>query len=44
MQYTVDGNTYTKRKWFGAREAVPAVGSEVTVLYRSDKPGRAMIL
>ena len=44
VQYTVDGNTYTKKKWFGAGEAVPAVGSEVTVLYRFDKPGRAMIL
>ena len=28
----------------GAGQAVPAVGSEVTVLYRSNKPGKAKIL
>jgi hypothetical protein len=40
----VDGNTYTRRKWFGAGEFVPIVGSSVTVLYHSDKPGKAKIL
>ena len=44
VQYVVDGNIYTKRKWIGADKPVPAVGSEVTVLYCSDKPGKAMIL
>ena len=44
VQYVVDGNTYTRRKWIGAGEAVPAVGSEVTVLYCSNKPGKAKIL
>ena len=44
VQYVVDGTTYTKRKWIGAGQAVPAVGSEVTVLYCSGKPGKAKIL
>ena len=44
VQYIVDGNTYTKRKWIGAGKPVPAVGSELTVLYSSEKPGKAMIL
>ena len=44
VQYVVDGNTYTKRKWIGAGGAVPAVGSEVTVLYCSNKPSKAKIL
>ena len=43
VQYAVDENTYTKRKWIGAGKAVPAVGSEVTVLYCSSKPGKAKI-
>ena len=44
VQYVVDGNTYTMRKWIGAGNAVPTVGSEVTVLYCSNKPGKAKIL
>ena len=44
VQYVVDGNTYTKRKWIGAGKAVPAVGSELTVLYCSGKPNKAKIL
>ena len=44
VQYVVDGTAYTKRKWIGAGKAVPAVGSQVTVLYRSDKPRKAKIL
>ena len=44
VQYVVDGNTYTKRKWIGAGKAVPTVGSDVKVLYRPDKPGKAKIL
>ena len=44
VQYAVDGNTYTKRKWIGAGKTAPAVGSRVTVLYRSDKPTKAKIL
>ena len=44
VQYVVDKNTYTKRKWICAGTAVPAVGSEVTVVYCSDKPDKAKIL
>ena len=44
VQYVVDRNTYTKRKWIGAGETVPAVGSNLTVLYCSDKPSKAKIL
>ena len=44
VQYVVEGNTYTKRKWIGAGKAVPAVGSTLTVLYCSDNPGKAKIL
>ena len=43
VQYIVEGHTYTKRKWIGAGKAVPAVGSKVTVLYCSHKPGKAKI-
>ena len=43
-EYVVDGKTYTKRKWVGAGKAVPAVGSELTVLYCSNKPSKAKIL
>ena len=44
VQYVVGGNTYTKRKWIGAGKAVPAVGSQLTVLYCSQKPSKAKIL
>jgi len=44
VQYDVDGNTYTKRKWISAGKAVPAVGSKRTVLYCSNKPHKAKIL
>ena len=44
VQYVVDGNTYTKRKWIGAGKAVPAVGSQLTVCYCSNEPNKAKIL
>lgn len=44
VQYVVDGSTYVKRKWIGAGKPVPAVGSELTVCYCADKPGKAKIL
>ena len=44
VQYVVDGTTYTKRKWISAGQAVPAVGSELAVLYCSTKPTKAKIL
>ena len=44
VQYIVDGTTYTKRKWIGVGKAVPAVGSKLTVIYRSNKTSKAKIL
>ena len=44
VQYVVEGNTYTKRKWISAGKEVPGIGSQLTVLYCSDKPSRAKIL
>lgn len=44
VQYVVDDNTYTKRKWIGAGTPVPAVGSNLTVLYCTEKPTKAKIL
>ena len=44
VKYVVDGNIYTKRKWIGAWKAVPAVESNLTVLYCSNKPTKAKIL
>ncbi len=44
VQYIVGENTYTKRKWIGAGESVPAVGSSQTVLYCADNPRKAKIL
>jgi len=44
VQYTVDGNTYIKRKWIGAGRPVPAVGSSMTVLYCREKPNKAKVL
>ena len=32
VEYTVDGQTYTKRKWIGAGCPIPVEGSFVTVL------------
>jgi len=43
VKYTVDGKEYFKRKWIGAGQPVPAVGSHLTVLYCSDRPGKAKI-
>ncbi len=44
VQYVVDGNTYFKRKWIGAGESVPEVGSSRTVLYAANKPQKAKVL
>ena len=44
VQYIVGENTYTKRKWIGAGKPVPAIGSKLTVLYSTDKPGKARVL
>ena len=44
VQYTVDGKTYTKRKWIGANSQPPVAGSSVTVLYYGNNPKKAKIL
>lgn len=44
VRYTVDGKDYFKRKWLSAGELVPSVGSEITVAYWEDKPGKAKVL
>lgn len=44
IEYTADGQTYTKRKWINAGNLVPKVGSNVQVMYNSDKPSKAKIL
>lgn len=44
VQYVVGKNTYTMRKWIGADKPVPAIGSNRTVLYCSDKPSKAKVL
>lgn len=44
IEYTVDGKAYTKRKWINAGNPVPKVGSDVQVMYDSDKPSKAKIL
>ena len=44
VQYVVDGNTYTKRKWISAGKEVPAVGSKLTVICCSGKPSKAKII
>ena len=44
VQYVVDGTAYTRRKWIGADQPVPSVGSKLTVLYCSHKPNKAKVL
>ncbi len=44
IEYTVNGKTYTKRKWINAGNPVPTVGSEVQMMYDSDRPFKAKIL
>lgn len=44
VQYTVDGKTYTKRKWIGANSQPPVAGSSVTVLYCENNPKKAKII
>ncbi len=44
IEYTVDGKAYTKRKWINAGGSVPTVGSNVQVMYNSDRPSKAKIL
>lgn len=43
IEYTVDGKTYIKRKWINAGKTVPKLGSNVQILYDSDKPSKAKV-
>lgn len=44
IQYTVNGTDYIKRKWIGAGQPVPAVGSTVRLSYDDDKPSKVNVL
>ena len=44
IAYIADGKTYTKSKWINAGNPVPKVGSNVQVMYDSDKPSKAKVL
>lgn len=43
-EYTVNGQTYVKRKWVRAGRAIPELGSPVTVSYEESKPSRAKVI
>ena len=44
VEYTVNAQTYTKRKWIPALAPAPAEGSHVTVLYEDGDPSRAKVI
>ena len=44
VRYTANGTEYTKRKWIGALDRAPEVGSRVKVIYDEAKPSKAKIL
>ena len=44
VRYTVNDQTYIKRKWIPYDHYPPSVGSAVTVLYDENKPSRAKII
>ncbi len=44
VQYMVGEKNYVKRKWIGAGQPVPALGSNLTVQYCIDKPRKAKII
>ena len=44
VQYTVDGQTYIKRKWIGAGLPVPSADSRVRIVYEENKPSKAKIM
>lgn len=44
VTYSVDGREYTKRKWINAGQSIPQAGSNIEVMYSSEKPSRAKIL
>jgi hypothetical protein len=44
VKYAVNRQEYIRKKWIRAGAAVPALGSEVTVLYSDEKSSRAKVL
>ncbi len=44
VSYTVDGTEYFKRKWLGAGNPVPGVGTDVKVIFDEAKPSQAKIV
>jgi len=44
VKYSVNGQEYTKRKWIKACDTPPAVGTEITVLYDENKPGKSKVI
>lgn len=44
VEYNIDGKMYSKRKWINAGEPIPKVGSNIQVMYDSDRPSKAKIL
>lgn len=44
VQYSVNGQEYTKRKWIKASDTPPALESEVTVIYDKNKPSKSKVI
>ena len=44
VEYSVNGQTYVKRKWLGTNEPVPAVGTALKVVYEEGRPGKILEL
>lgn len=44
VSYSVDGTEFVKRKWIHPGQTVPKVGSNVQVIYSSEKPSKSMVL
>ena len=44
VRYTVDGVDYFKRKWIGAGDRAPDVGTKQTVIYCEGNPKKAKII
>ena len=44
VEYTVNGQAYTKRKWIGAGRPVPEAGSSITVFYDESDPSHSEVL
>ena len=44
VEYFVDGQEYTKRKWIKACDTPPALNTEMTVIYDENKPNKSKVL